>query len=211
MPAASGNHVSLGGLAGRGVTAPPFHDEKKMKESTDRLIRRVAILAILVVVAFTCYRVLGMRERLRGLPRSTYRVGEKIDIPVDQIVPARSTVVVFARSTCGACQANRPFAARLAKDVVGIRPHAAMQIIAVQGMTESELRFADEMGVSRNNVRSYNKLSETKIRVVPTTLVVDPLDGKILYAHEGVLNDHDLSQIGRVLDVVQATDVRQHR
>jgi thiol-disulfide isomerase/thioredoxin len=173
--------------------------EEEMKESTDRLIQRVAILAMLVIVAFTAYRVLDVKARA-GAPRPAYSVGEQIDIPTDLIIPARATVVVFARSTCGACQAYKPFAAKLVKDVVGVRPHVAVQLMAVSGARESELKLADEIGVPRQNVRTYDKWARTRLLSVPTTMVVDPLYGKILYVHEGVLNDAELDKIGKVLD-----------
>jgi thioredoxin-related protein len=159
-------------LFGRGVTAPPLSHETTIKESTDRLIQRVAVLAMLVIVAFTAYRVLNAKVKA-GTPEPAYAIGERIDLPVQLVTAAKYNLLVFARSTCGACQASKPMIKRMVTEVPGRRPHVAALLLAVEGMKPSELALADELGISKQNVRTYDKLAETKLRAVPTIMVVN--------------------------------------
>ena len=170
-----------------------------MEVSTDRRIRHVVMLTAIVLVAVTCFRVANAAG-VFGLPASKkgYKVGETVDFSEQLVIPAKSTVIVVARSTCSACQAAKPQMKKIA-EMVTRRPGTRIEMLAVLGLQEDEVKMADEIGVGRENMRGFIGHSETKLRAVPTIIVVDS-SRKILYVHEGKPDAPELEKIQQVLD-----------
>lgn len=170
-----------------------------MKESTDRLIQRVAMLSIIALVLLTGFVILKANGAFGGHGKAAdaYKIGERVDLPPAQIVPAKFTVIVFARSTCGACQASKPTLAKVV-DLAKDRPHVAVELLAVAGLAQSELLLADTLGIPRTNVRAYDKIESIKLKVVPTVMVVNEA-GTILYAYQGAPPLEELPKIATIL------------
>jgi hypothetical protein len=150
--------------------------EEEVEESTDRLIRRVAILAIFAIVAFTGYRVLHMVQ-----DSQPYAVG---DVVKQYQSGKRTTVIMFGRSTCSACQASIPLAKRL-HDAVAERKDARMILLDVIGISPQELEFGAAMGLRSHDVFKL-PTPDQKVKGVPTFLVLDA-DAKVLFVSQVLL------------------------
>jgi thiol-disulfide isomerase/thioredoxin len=171
-----------------------------VKQNTDRLIQRIAGLSTIALVLLTAFIILEANGAFRGHEKAAdaYKIGEKVDLPPAQIVSAASTVIVFARSTCGACQASRPTLAKVV-DLAKNRPHVAAELLAVAGLAESEFLLADTLGIPRENVRTFDRIESMKLKFVPSVLVVNDA-GSILYAYQGAPPPEELPKIAAILD-----------
>lgn len=156
-----------------------------MDQKTDQMIQRVAIAAVLVMVA----SVVVMNALLHTKSKAAalgYEVGSTVDIPKSMIGAARTTIVVFARSSCGACQASKSVLKSIA-EMVGARQDARIMLIATDGVDQAELAYADDIGVRRADVYAF-PVERTRLRVVPTFIVLDG-DRTIRHVHQGAQTD----------------------
>jgi thiol-disulfide isomerase/thioredoxin len=161
--------------------------EADVEESTGRLIQRVAVLAMLAIVAFTGYRVLHAGEGVQP-----YAVG---DTAKQYLTGKRTTVIMFGRSTCSACQASIPLGKQL-HDAVAQRKDAHMFLVDVIGTGPEELKFGAAMGLRSQDVYR-NPKPDPKITAVPTYLVLD-VDAKVLFV-SGVLLPETVEKIKQIL------------
>ena len=99
-----------------------------MTDRTDRVISRTAIvanatlaLAFAVVTLTVAWPRVASAIGIRwAAPKSAaYRVNDRIDVPPDWYQSSGYTLVLFARSSCSACQAAHPFLQKLVGSLEG--------------------------------------------------------------------------------------------
>jgi hypothetical protein len=165
-----------------------------MKESPGRLIRRVAILAMLVIVGFTSYWVIGAVARV-ATPRPTYKVGDVLTwLPTrGSHTVVRTTVIMFGSSKSSACRESIPLNKQINDAVIQHnrtpieypREHTdVMLLMDVAGHSETEVKFAAEFGLGRVWVADYSK-PDPKLLSLPTYLVLDE-SSKVLFVSQGM-------------------------
>jgi thioredoxin-related protein len=111
----------------------------------------------------------------------TYAVGQRIDTP-DIYSGSRFTIILFARSSCGACQAAKPqlrAIANLASTYLGVQ----MIVVPASDWSPEEGAYIHDLGLREEAVRHLS-VSELKVRMVPTLVVVDQR-GRIQLVQEG--------------------------
>jgi hypothetical protein len=165
-----------------------------VKGSTDRLVQRVAILAIFVIVAFTSYWASRAVMRVPA-PHPTYTVGDTLKwIPTKgSHITVRTTVIMFGSSTSSVCRESIPLNEQI-NDAVNQhnrtpvelpREHTdTMLLLDVAGNGKAEVEFAAKFGLERVRVADYTK-PDPKLVVLPTYLVLDE-SSKVLFVSQGM-------------------------
>ena len=161
-----------------------------MTQQSERLVRRASIAAsvglALMLTATLGYigwprvaAAIGLSPKPAPRPPA-YVVGETVDVPAAWYSSADTTLVLFARASCGACEKAKPFLTKL----VGIMNARGAAFMAHPAISDIEDRqFATSLGLkSANIVVAPDKL---KVRATPTLLLVNRA-GTILNAWEGV-------------------------
>lgn len=108
----------------------------------------------------------------RGGGKAGYLVGDIVDVPSEFFSDAQFTVLIFANSTCGACQANAPLYARLTAELKD--PSSRVRLVGLQsdrGLGD----YASRTGVVAERVTALSEpaLDALKLRAVPTVLLVN--------------------------------------
>jgi len=144
--------------------------------TTRRWATGIAIgsLAVLVVTSLLVY------WSASRLSEPAYATGQPIDLPASLYQGASHTLVVVARSSCGGCQAAKPFLGEL---VAGMRRVAGSRVALVVERSDAvEQAFAREIGIAPGEVVPLD-VQRFNVRRVPTVLVVDGA-GTIRFSHE---------------------------
>ena len=112
-----------------------------------------------------------------------YVVGDAIDVPAAWYSSADTTLVLFARASCGACEKAQPFLTK----IVGImNTKGAAVMVHPTGTEIEDAQFAKSLGVKDGQVKAAG--SSLKVQATPTVLLVNR-QGKIVGAWEGVGKD----------------------
>lgn len=143
----------------------------------DRVIGRTAlVITAMCLVGLTVTGVLaipGVRAHLGLSPIRpiSYAVGSHIDLPSSIYAATPYTLILFARSSCDACQRAKSVLADLAAQVAN---ESNARVILVTGMSnvEDDAAYGRQLGV---NEASQIRLDLTKLqlRQVPTIVLVD--------------------------------------
>jgi thioredoxin-related protein len=165
------------------------------------LIRRIATAAAvtcLAVVAITALliSVPSLRARVALLSvRTSYRVGERIDVSPHVYENSPLTLLVFTRSNCAACQAAKP----ALKNIAGHLKATPAQMILVVGSPDasSEIGYASEIGLDRTRIAGVN-LTALRLQSVPTLVLVSR-SGEVLYTTEGPPSDQQQQELFQVV------------
>ena len=160
-----------------------------MTDRTDRVISRTAIvanatlaLAFAVVTLTVAWPRVASAIGIRwAAPKSAaYRVNDRIDVPPDWYQSSGYTLVLFARSSCSACQAAHPFLQKLVGSLEG---KAVVAMASTELERDDDLRYGRSLGIDD----AVNRVTPGSLRVRATpTLVLVNREGKILGAWEGV-------------------------
>jgi hypothetical protein len=159
-----------------------------MKLALDRIFGSAALLvsvtlALVLVVtigALAWPRLGGAIGARAKAPEPAYRAGLTIDTPTEWYVHSSRTLVIIARSECGACQQARPFLSQLVGDVAD---RAAVVLVSPGADPVMEARFGAEIGLDAASVKQVPPAGLRATRV-PTIVLVDRT-GRILAAWEG--------------------------
>jgi hypothetical protein len=159
-----------------------------MKLTLDRLFGNAALtvsvalsIALVVTVGALAWPRLaaGIGTKAKA-PEPAYRPGLTIDTPADWYGRSARTLVIIARSECGACQQARPFLKQLVDDVA----ERATVVLASPGADpKMEVQFGSEIGLDEASVKRVPPGGLRATRV-PTLVLVDRT-GRILAAWEG--------------------------
>lgn len=160
-----------------------------MKQTLDRIFGSAALsvsVALTLVLTVTIgalawprvTNAIGVKAKP---PEAAYRPGRTIDTPSEWYSQSARTLVIIARSECGACQQARPFFKQLIGDV-GER--TVVVLVSPGADRAAETQFGLDIGLGEASVKGVPNGGLRAARV-PTIVVVDQ-GGKILAAWEGV-------------------------
>jgi len=159
-------------------------------QSSERVVGRASVatsIGVAVLLAATLGYIGWPRVAaalgLKPPPRPpAYVVGEAVDVPAAWYSEADTTLILFARASCGACEKAQPFLTK----IVGIMNSRGAAFMAHPAGTEIEdAQFAKSLGVKDGHNVVVPK--GVKVQATPTVLIVDR-QGQIKGAWEGVGN-----------------------
>lgn len=133
------------------------------------------MVACLLALAGTLTLVVSPSLRARvgigpAIEPPPYAVGDRVDIESEAFTSAPVSLVLFARSTCAACQRSSDFH----KNVVATGKTRGVPTVLITPSTdgEAERMYAEGLGIAATRV--YQSLpGSIKLRSVPALMVVD--------------------------------------
>jgi hypothetical protein len=127
--------------------------------------------------------------------QSSYLPGDSIDVP-PSLYQGQQTLIVFASGTCGACRRSEPALGSLAKELRG----SATRFLLITPNTRivDQQALIDAVGLERSEVSALD-LSSLRLKIVPSVVLVDR-SGRILYSHEGLIDEDGSVAIRRAVD-----------
>lgn len=173
-----------------------------MTRPSDRLVRRASIAASVgfaLMLAGTIGYIAWPRvaTALGVKPAAAppaYAAGQPVDVPASWYASADTTLIVFARASCAACEKAQPFLAQLVGRVHG---RASALMAHPPGMDEEDRQFAHSLGVADDKIMVVG--NGLKVRATPTILLVNR-QGRILNAWEGVGKEDRQAAILQAVD-----------
>lgn len=168
----------------------------------DRVLGKAAVVAftlLLVCAAVTTAAFFSPTVRSSLFPgfkpESGYLAGDVVDVPVKSHLQSRRTVILFARSSCSACQSSRDGIRQI---VLAARARGAdAMMFTPESGSEAEFAYAESAGFGRSSVRGTTH--KLRVRLVPTILLVDDT-GRILFAKEGKPSTEDQAKLAGFLN-----------
>ena len=174
-----------------------------MELRTDRIVGRAALAASVALALLLVGTIAWITASVRGwLPssRAPYVVGELIDVPAAVYRQTPFTIVLFARSNCGACESAVPFHQSLVTLVAG-RPNARMVLVSPIADRAREVTYAGTLGLADAAVIPW-PTPAPRVRAAPTLVVVNDR-GVILAVWEGAGTEDEqrerMKRIGELL------------
>jgi len=172
-----------------------------MLTATDHQVGRLARAANIILLgamAATATIAAGPRVAAaigwRGAPALAYAPGSTVDTPAAWHEQQDFTLIVFARSSCSACQSAQPFLKRLASDLVG---RAAVVLVTTGKEQDADARFARSLGLETQAVKVAP--AGLRVRATPTLVLVNG-HGQVLGSWEGV------GSVDKQADIVRSID-----
>jgi len=169
-----------------------------MESRTEKLLGRAAMAVTLMCVAVLGGTAAVLSSHARSPAAAVgYAQGEIVDLPATVYSEGELTLVLIARSSCGASQTGRPFFAQLiarASRVAGIR--AVM--VSGRNARDDEDRYARAVGLNEAALVRM-ELSHLRVKEVPTVLLVDRM-GRIRYVQSGLPDNAQQINLLRALD-----------
>jgi thioredoxin-related protein len=173
-----------------------------VSQPADRLVRHVSIAAsaglALMLVATIGYiawprvaAAIGFKPTAAPAP---YAEGDQVDVPAAWYSTADTTLIVFARASCAACEKAQPFLATL---VAHADASGAAVMAHPPGMDEEDRQFARSLGVADDKVMVVG--AGLKVRATPTILIVNRA-GRILGAWDGAGEDDRQASILKAVE-----------
>lgn len=157
----------------------------------DRLIGRISLTASIVLAVVLCTSLgvvfwprvasaLGI-ETAPARPAAAYEPGGRIDVPASWYNQSETTLVLFARAACGACQTAQPFLKTL---IASVTAEGGRVVVAGHRQSpQDDASFAKSLGIADDAFVVFP--AGLRVRVTPTLIVVKR-DGTIVHAWEGV-------------------------
>ena len=168
----------------------------------DLLLRRAATAATILCVAVVAGSVLVVAVpewrrafRIAEPEGPAYAVGGRIDVPQAAYGSAPLTLLLFARSGCGACQTSKPAFASL---IAGLRDNSAVRVALIvrEGTQAGEREYVRDLGLEEDGLVGVD-FSALRLQRVPTTVLVDR-QGEVRYILEGPPSVLDQGEILRI-------------
>lgn len=132
----------------------------------------VATLVVAVVATSIVVLVPSVRDFLLVTEETpAYVVGEAIDLPADAFRAAPRTLLLFARSTCAACQQAQPFFL----DAIGVssaQPGLAVALVTTGRNKDDELIYGRTLGLVDAQIH-FIAASDLRLKRVPSVAIVD--------------------------------------
>ena len=188
------------------VQDDPHAEHELMAPHTARTIERIAtatsiglgLLLTITVMTVAWPRVtsaLGI-ERTAPAPTTAYEAGTIIDTPDAWHRDAPYTLVLFARSSCGACQTASPYL----KTLVGrVRAKGAVVLAGSEQARDEDAAYARGLGLTGAEFRVTP--AGLRVRATPTLVLVNR-EGRILGTWEGVGKEDRQASITQAIDVL---------
>jgi len=144
----------------------------------------IVLLAVLALtIALVLYPSLAGAVSSPAPPPPAYEVGSRVDTPGEWHAGSDYTLLLFAQSTCGACQRAQPFLREMVEQFSGQVP---MVMVSPGADRAAEVRFGESLGLHAGAVQAAP--ASVRARVTPTLLLVDR-SGTVLHVWEGVPPD----------------------
>jgi hypothetical protein len=141
-------------------------------EFVGRLALAVSIgCMVLLVGTVVVLTTPSLRARFRSTPAPAYRVGDQIDVPARFYEGATTTLLIFARSSCSACEGARPVLTDLVA-AMRSRSKAGVRFLPTDGLSPADADFARALGLDDSQIAPVD-IKSLRLRVVPTVVVVD--------------------------------------
>ena len=153
-------------------------------------------VASVVLVALTAGAMLLPQARQflgKGAPSSSYAVGDRLDVDPALFEGARATVFLFARASCGACQASKPLMASIVSDLAAA-PDVNVMMLAPLKEMDANTDFGRDLGLAQV---VHSDIRQLRLRYVPSVVVTDG-GGTVLWSHEGMLTEDSRVQAREV-------------
>jgi hypothetical protein len=172
-----------------------------MQTATDTQVGRLARAANILLLG-----ALGVTLVIAGWPRVTkamgwnqtpppvYATGSTIDTPVAWHQQTDFTLVLFARSSCAACQAAQPFLRHL---VANLKGRTAVVLVTTGKEPQADTRFAQGLGIQASEVKVAPE--NLRVRATPTLVLVNNR-GRVLGSWEGVGGEARQADIAMDID-----------
>jgi thiol-disulfide isomerase/thioredoxin len=141
----------------------------------------VALVA--VTAAAVAFPSVGARLGFASTRPTSYTVGERVDVPASVYESSRVTLLIFARSTCSACQSAKPAFAAIAMQVDAI-PEAGVRVVTSSSGGRDERAYARDLGLTDTQFVTIS-FDGLRLKVVPTVILVDQR-GVVRFTSEGV-------------------------
>jgi hypothetical protein len=160
----------------------------------DRIAGRAAAIA-----AICCGLTLGLTTVAIAIPsvrnhlglaavaEPTYAVGQRVDLPAAAYASAPYTLILFARSSCSACQKSADVLRELF--LRANRSGLALTIVDGTSSRVDDVGFVSDIGGSDAKLVSLD-LTRLRLKRVPTLLLVDKT-GRVIVTHEGLVQPKD--------------------
>lgn len=177
-----------------------------MAPNTARTIERIAtavsvglgLLLTITVVTVAWPRVtnaLGI-ERKAAAPALAYEAGTTIDTPEAWHREASHTLVLFARSSCGACQTASPYLEAL---LAHVRRTGRVVLAGSELAREEDAAYARKLGLT--DAEFHVTPQGVRVRATPTLVLVNR-QGRVLGSWEGVGKEDRQAAITREIDAL---------
>jgi hypothetical protein len=183
------------------VQGHPLAVGEQVTQSSERLVRRASIatsiglaLVLVATIGYIAWPRVAEALGLKPAAPAAYAAGETVDVPSSWYASADTTLIVFARASCAACEKAQPFLAQLVGRVHG---RGAAVMAHPPGADDDDRQFARSLGVSDDRVMVIGE--GLKVRATPTILLVNR-QGRILGAWEGVGKADGQAAILKALD-----------
>ena len=171
-----------------------------MTQRSEQLVRRASIaasaglaLTLLATAGYVAWpRVAAAMGVKPAAAPPAYAVGEQIDVPAAWYNGADTTLIVFARASCAACEKAQPF---LTQMVARMQGHGAAVMAHPPGLDADDRQFARSLGIADDHIQVVS--GALKVRATPTILVVNR-QGRILEAWEGARPDRQAAMLKAV-------------
>jgi peroxiredoxin len=176
-----------------------------LSPSSDRLVSRASIAAsvglalmLAVTLGYIGWPRVAAAFGTKPAPRPpAYAMGETVDVPAAWYSSADTTLILFARASCGACETAKPFLTKL----VGVmNSRGAAYMAHPQGTDVEDTQFATSLGVKTDRVVVVP--AGVKVHATPTVLLVNR-QGKIVGAWEGVGKEDKQAAILAAIDTLK--------
>lgn len=173
-----------------------------MTQQSEQLVRRASI-ATTVGLALMLTATLGyiawprVADAIGVKPAAVppvYVSGEQVDVPDAWYRDADTTLIVFARASCAACQNAQPFLTQLVGTMHG---RGAALMAHPPGADKDDRQFAGRLGVADDHIVVVT--AGLKVRSTPTLVLVNR-QGRILGAWEGVGKETQQAAILKAVD-----------
>ena len=171
--------------------------------STDaRAIHRLSMAAtiglVLMVAATAGYIGWPRVANAIGLkpppPPPAYSAGQQVDVPGTWYKDSSTTLIIFARASCAACEKAQPFLKNL---VTRVRGKAVAVMAHPAGAAEEDVAFANSLGIAGEQIKLVP--AGLRVRATPTLVLVNR-NGTVLDAWEGAGPPERQSSIIKTID-----------
>lgn len=152
-------------------------------------------ISLAITAIAIAYPAVKARLGYASPPVAAYQIGTRVDLPSRIFDTAERTLIVFARSTCPACDHSRPALSAATKCFSQPRT-SDVALITTAPRAERELSFARDIGIPDTRVFALN-VAALRLERVPTVIVVDRA-GRIVFQYEGELGEGHVASLSAV-------------
>ena len=165
-------------------------------EGASRALLIASLVCVVTVVATAGALVVPAVAARLGWTSTTvrpaYEVGSRIDVPASLYADRARTVLVFGRSSCGACERAKPMLSSAIREVTR-ESSVSVAMVAGAGATAADRQFARDLGIPEDRFFTLD-VQSLKLERVPTLVLVDQR-GTVLFEREGTLDQTHFDQL----------------